>query len=163
MAVALAFFVQQRSLIRTKTALSRYESELISTSLQADQFRIITRPVLDLDSIKLVTYRIEVASDQFILLEEGDGGHSGVSTNFDRTTNLHWTDSVVLIDHIKSQQRIKVMAKLGGASGYSVIPVSEDFSLNDSVKFSEVDGVYQLDERVELFQLDGKPYTLRIK
>jgi hypothetical protein len=167
LAAATVVLEQHGQLSDERASLSRYESVRIPTSLVADQFRIITQTILDTDHVKVVKYRLESIDKHFATLEEQSdstgGGSNGCVSSRDRNTNLHFTEVTVLIDHVASQSCVKVLPKVGGASGYSVASVQDDYVLDDETTINHVDGVYSRSETVELFQWDGKPFTLSLK
>ena len=161
-AATVAFFVQQRRLANVQAALSRYESTQIPTSLAPNQFRIIVQTV-DTNHVKLVKYRIESLDEHFATLDNGEGDTNGSRSNQDANTGLHFTEVTVLVDHVVSQKCVKMLPKVGGGQGYSILPVADDYSLDEATTFNEVNGVFSRNETVELFQWDGKAYSLTLK
>jgi hypothetical protein len=167
--VAVAFFAlgcalvaQRLTLADAEASLSRYESSIISTSLDSDEFRIIPRVVIDTDNCKVVTYRIETKGNHSAAVR-CDGDSNRAAAIHDTKNNLHFSEVTILIDHTKAKNSLKLMPKVGGAQGYAVMNVSDDFSLNDAVKLHREEGVHRRDEDVELFRLDDRSYTLSIE
>ena len=161
-AAALGFIAQQRRLAELQAALWRYEGTLKPTSLGASEFRIIERVVVDTSHVKVVTYRIESAGGHFTTLQ-GNGDSNGSSSKFDDNTQRYVSEATVLFDYLDSQHKVKLMARVGGAHGYSVQDVPADFSLATGVKFSAVDGLHARDAAVELFRWNDTPYRLQLK
>ncbi len=159
--MACAITIQNLRLAEARASLSRYESSLIPTSLQPSQFRIITRVALDTDHVKVVNYRIESLGEHFANIQSGGDGN-GAGADYDAQTGLYFSEVTILLDHTKSTNSLKVMPKVGGAQGYSIQNVAEDFSLEDAVTFHDEDHVHERDESIELFRLDGRPYSLTL-
>ncbi len=131
-ALACALVMQHFELARTRASLARYESSLIPTTLAPNQFRLIASTVLQTDHAMVIKYRIETANHHFATIASG-GDSNGGRANHDPKTNLYVTEAVILIDHIKSDNVLKVMPKVSGAQGYTVSTVADDFSLPASV------------------------------
>ena len=161
-AMACAFVMQHFRLADTQASLSRYEASIIPTSLGLDQFRIISRIVVETDHVKVATYRIETEDEHFATVESG-GDSNGCSSTYDSKTNLHFTEVTILFDHTKSKNSLKMMPKVGVLEGYTVANVPDDFLLNDAVTFNRDDRVYARNEVVELFQWGDRHYILTLK
>ena len=140
-AVACSFFMQQRRLNESQSALSRYEASQIPTSLAPGQFRVIARSILDTDHVKVVAYRIESANEHFATVKS-EGDSNGCKSKYDPKTHLHWTEATILFDHIKSDNKVKMMPKVGGAQGYTLAHVPDGYSLTDAVKLNELDRLF---------------------
>lgn len=161
-AMVFGYFVQHRRLANVQASLSRYEATEVPTSLGTGQFRIIAQKILDLDHVKVMKYRIESADPYFATLGDGKGNSNGGSATQDTKTGLYFTEATVLIDHIKFEKRVKLMARLGGA-GHSMNQVADDYELNESTTFNDVNGVFPRTKSVELFKWNGKSYSLDLK
>ena len=159
---ASVFFLQHRHLTDVQASLSRYESVRIPTSLAADQFRVITQTILDTSHVKIVTYRLESVDKHFATLDDGHGDSNGSTSSLDQDTDLHVTEAIVLIDHVDSKKCVKILPKVGGGQGYSVMSVQDDYVLDDEVTITNSTGVYSQNETVELFQSDGRSYSLSL-
>jgi hypothetical protein len=162
-AAVTALFVQSRRLAQVRAALSRYESTQVSTSLAPHQFRIITQTILDTDHLKVVKYRIESLEEHFATLDDKEGDANGSRSNYDPHTGLHFNEVTVVLDHVASQQCVKMLPKVGGAQGYSVLPVKDNYVLDEDTTVNHVDGVYSRNDTVELLQWGGKSYSLSLK
>jgi hypothetical protein len=158
-AIGFAYFVQQNRLTNVRAALSRYEATEVPTSMPTGQFRIISQKILDTDNVKVMKYRIESADPYFATLGSGRGDSYGRSASQDAKTGLYFTEATVLIDHIKSEKCVKLVA----SGGYSITPVADDYKLNQTTTFHDVNGVFPRTESVELFKWNGKSYSLDLK
>ena len=161
-AMSCALLTQHLRLNAAQAALSRYEASLIPTSLGSDQFRIIPRIVIDTDNCKVFTYRIESTGTHTASVSSG-GDSNGGSSSYDAKTGLHYSEVTILIDHIKSRNAVKLMPKVGGAQGYAIENVPDEFSLDDAVSLLREHGIYKRNEVVELFRFNERPYTLNLK
>lgn len=161
-AMGCAISMQHFRLARTQASLARYETSLIPTALQPNQFRVIARIAIQTDHVKMITYRIESADQHFATIESNGGSNGGRST-YDPKTDLHFTEAVFLIDHVKSMNALKVLPKVSGAQGYSVAFVPDDFSLDSVFTLHDLEPVYLRDASVELLVLNGRSYALTLK
>lgn len=166
--VAMAFFAMGCALVanwvrlsNVEASLSRYESSLIPTSLAADEFRIIPRFVIDTDHCKVVTYRIETSADHSAAVRSG-GDSNQAAANQDVRNGTYFSEITILIDHTASKNSLKLMAKVGGAQGYAVMNVPEDFSLSDAVKLHKGAELHKRAADLELFRLGDRSYTLSV-
>jgi hypothetical protein len=159
---ALAFVSQQRRLAELQAALWRYEAESIPTELADDEFRVIARQVVDSGHLQVVSYRIESAGEHFATLQCG-GDSNGSRSNYDPNTRRHVSEAVIVLDHLDTQQKLKLMAMVGGAHGYGVDNVPSDFKLRSDVKFFDIDGVHPRADAVDVVRYDGRVYSLRLK
>lgn len=125
--------------------------------------RFIRQPVLNTDHVKVMKYRIESVDEHFATLSDGHGDSNGCSSDYDPNANLHFTEVTVLVDHVDSQHCVKMLPKVGAAQGYTVATVKDGYVLDDHMTINNADGVYSRNEKVDLFQWDGKSYSLSLK
>ena len=71
---------------------------------------------LDASHVKLITYRIESIDEHFAYVS-GNGGQSGSKSRFSAETELYWSEATVLIDHLATEGRVKIVDVVGGAQG----------------------------------------------
>ena len=161
-ALICALVVQYIDLSRTRASLARYESSRISTKLRSNEFRVIARDVVKTDHVIVISYRIESLSDHFATIRIGTDGN-GSRAHFDPATNLYVTQAELVIDHMKSKNALKEMAKVSGAQGYSVASVPDEFSLEDAIEIRELNAVYSRNDAAELLELRGRRYVLQLK
>jgi len=162
-AMGLALFVQHQHLSNVQAALSRYESTHVPTAITGGHFRVIAHPVLDTDHVKVMAYRIESVDEHFATLSDGHGDSNGCRSAHDPNTDLHVTEVTVLLDHVDSEDCVKMLPKVGGVQGYTVATVKDGYALDDDTTINDVDGVYSRTEKVGLFQWNGKSYFLSLK
>ena len=161
-AMTCALIVQYSELVKTRASLARYETSPIPTSLAPNEFRVIANTVLETDHATVIGYRIESSGDHFATVASGGDSNGGRAT-YDAETNLYVTESVLLIDHVKSENVLKIMPKVSGAQGYGVAPVADDFSLADAISVHDLESVYLRDNTVTLLEVGDRIYTLRLK
>ena len=162
LAMGCAILTQHFRLNAAQTALSRYEASPIPTSLGSDQFRIIPESVIGTDNCKVFTYRIESTGTHTASVSSG-GDSNAAGASYDAKTGLLFSEVTILIDHIKSRNALKLMPKVGGAQGYAIANVPDEFSLDDAVSLLREHGIYKRNEIVELFRWNERPYTLNLK
>jgi hypothetical protein len=156
-AVVVGLFVQNRKLANVQAALSRYESSQISTSLAANQFRVIAHTILDTKHVKVVKYRVETTDEHFATLQGTDDSR-GRSLSPDPNTGLYFTEMTFVFDHLPTANQIKM-----SNMGYTLKDVPADYSLDDSVILNDVNGVYDLTDTVDVFVWDNITYSLSLK
>lgn len=161
-ALICAFVVQRLELVRTRTSLARYETSLIPTELQSEEFRVVAREVVLTSNVKVIAYRIETTDPHNAKIRIGSDSNSA-QAKYDARMGLYVTDALVFIDHVESAGVMKVMASVSGARGYSVYQVAEDFSLDAELRLNDLNAVYPRDEGVELLSLEGKKFELKLK
>jgi hypothetical protein len=161
-AMTCALVVQYVELAKTRASLARYETSLIPTALASDEYRVITSKLLQTDHAAIIRYRIESSEDHFATISSGDDSNGGRAT-YDPKTNLYVTESVLLIDHIKTKNALKVMPKVSGAQGYSVAVVADNFSLADTLTIHDPKAVYSRSDSATLVEIDDQVYTLTLK
>lgn len=163
LALGLALLLQDQRLQETKRALARYETSQVPTAIPEGQFRVILRTVLDNDEVKLLSYRIESADEHFATIRDSDGGGNGARSEFDAKTNLYVTEATVLFDHLDSRNCVKMMPRVGGAQGYTIMPVPEDYTLNSDLMIEKTSGLHARSSKVRLFTWNGKEAYLSLK
>ncbi|QDU56705.1 hypothetical protein [Aeoliella mucimassa] len=161
--MGLALFVQHQHLTQAQASLSRYETTHVPTAVPRGQFRVIAQSVLDTDRVKLMAYRVESVDEHFATLRDGHGDRNGCHSEYDPNTNLHVTEVTVLVDHVDSRQCVMMLPKVGGAHGHIVATVGDSYTLDDDLTIHDVGGVYNRAESVNLYQWDGKSYSLSLK
>ena len=157
-ALVCALFTQRVRLNQLNASLSRYEQSVIPTTLELTQFRIIPRIVLDKDHCKVATYRIESKNRHTAVVRNGSGTSSKTSS-YDQTTDLHFSEISILIDHIKSTNTLKYVRD----QGYSVTNAGKDFLLDDAVTLHPDVRVCNRNETIDLFQVDGDTCTFTMQ
>lgn len=80
LSVAAGVLLQHQRLGATQAAVTRYESEQISTPIPTGTFHVIARTGIDLDHVKVATYRVECGDAVYRELMGGSGGGSGMSS-----------------------------------------------------------------------------------
>jgi hypothetical protein len=161
-ALVCALMMQHFELAKTQASLARYETSLIPTALAPNEFRVIVNKVLQTDHATVIGYRIESSGDHFATIASGGDSNGGRAT-YNPKTNLYVTESVLLVDHIKSENVLKVMPKVSGAQGYSVASVADDFSLADAITVHDPEIVYSRSDTATLLEIEGQIYTLTLK
>ena len=161
LALASALFVQNAQLGKTKRALARYEIAEVSTDIAKDQFRIISQRVMHRSDLRIVTYRIESGAEFSATFGNRISSNS-MCSRFNTNSQLYEQKIVVLIDHIDSKNALRVCASIGGISGYSLYSVDDTYELSENLIVNEVDGVYARNEIVDIFELDGRTYSLSL-
>lgn len=159
----MALVVQHRRLTSAEAALARYESTRVPTTLADKQFRVIAQTVLDTKHAKVMKYRIESNDRHFASVGNGQGDSNGCSSQFDPSAGFHITEVVMFIDHVVSENRVKMMPKVGGAQGYSVAHVADNFVLGEHLTFHDADGAHPRGAAVPLLKWNGKTYSLSLK
>lgn len=160
--LAALIIFQQSQIFKTKESLARYENPAIPTSLKPDQFRIIVKTNLHTDHALLINYRIESLGKHFATIQS-EGDKNGSTSSHESQTNLHVTEAQFLIDHVKSANVLKVMGKVSGAQGYSVMNVSGDYSLEDELQILPIKMLHHYSDEIQILELDDRTYTLKIK
>jgi len=121
--VAIAGFVlehQRRS--ATQAALSRYESDQISTVVPDGKFRVITKTMVDSDHVKVIAYRIECGHAFYAELMGRDGDSSGLSSKYNADAGIHFSEWTYVFDHLPTENKLKV-----SNMGYSLSTVPPTF------------------------------------
>ena len=162
-AMGLALFVQHRRLTQVQASLSRYESTHVPTAVPRGQYRVIAQPVLDTDRVKVMAYRVESVDEHFATLSDDHGDRNGCRSKYDSNTNLHVTEVTVLVDHVVSRECVMMLPKVGGAHGHTVATVGDSYTPDDNLTIHDVGGVNNRAESVDLYQWDGKSYSLSLK
>ena len=83
--------------------------------------------------------------------------------HYAETRSKELEEVTLVLDHIGSQECVKKLARVGGAGGSTVATVRDDYVLNENTTINDASGVYSRNEAVELFQWDGKSYSLSRK
>jgi hypothetical protein len=156
-AMLAAFAIQNRRHAATRAALSRYESEQVAVSLPPGSFRIFTYRHINTDHVKVLTYRIE-CGDAFFGKVAHSHGASSQSLRYDANVGTYFAEWTYVFDYLPTENKLKV-----SDMGYTLLTVPDGYSLSTELELHNVDGVHETDATVELFILNGKPYSLSLK
>lgn len=126
------------------------------------QFTIVTQPILDVDHVKVVKYRIQ-SGDRFYATVNHGQGHTSAASNLERRGKLHTIEITVMLDHIDSHDCVKELLMVGAAGGPSIEPVKADYVLKNHIRLNNVDSTFSRKKSVELLQWNGRSYSLCIK
>ena len=157
-ALISGFVIQHRRNAETQAALSRYESDQISTLVPSGKYRVIARTIVNNDHVKVATYRIESRDAFFGELMGRDGDGSGISSRHNPDAGIHFAEWTYVFDHLPTENKLKV-----SGTGYTLQSVPKEYSLNTQLSFSDPDGIYDVKEDVVVFILNGEPYSLSVK
>lgn len=157
-ALISGFVIQHRRNAQTLAALSRYESEQISTLVPSGKYRVIARTIVNNDHVKVATYRIECRDAFFGELMGRDGDGSGISSRHNPDSGIYFVEWTFVFDHLPTENRLKV-----SNTGYALQSVPNDFSLNAQLSFSDPNGIHDVKDDVVAFVLNGEPYSLSVK
>lgn len=161
-ACAITILLQKSHITGLERSLARYDPSATSTSLANDEYRVVVRTVLDHAETKIVEFRVETTTEHFAQLAGKVDGVGATTSVLEPETGLYVTTATVLVDHVRPD-RVKMFPKFGGAQGYSVLSVPEDFAIGESFEFFECEGVYDKSTRLGVFRWQGETYTLSVK
>jgi hypothetical protein len=161
LALVCAFFTQQVPVNQLKASLSRYEEAAVPTALGATEFRVIPRMVMDKSHCKVATYRVESRDKHTAVVKiEGDsGGSCRWTSNYDQTTDLHFSEIPILLDHIESENILKLVRVMG----WTLVNVDDSFALDDAVTMPPEVRVFNRDKTINLFRVGDRTCTFTMQ
>ena len=84
---------------------------------------------------------------------------SSKTSVYDESTDLHFSEISILIDHIKNKNTLKLMPD----QGYTVSNVAENFVLDDAVTLYPEIRVCNRNETIDLFRVEDETFTFTMR
>ena len=124
-------------------------------------YRVQMSTVLDREDAKLVKIRVDSGSTFYATVDHGKG-HTSCASTLEPTSNLHYVEIVLLLDHVPSRECVKELLTVGRAGGPSVQPVTSDYKLNDNFEAKVINSTYERAQAVDLLRWQDRTFTLSI-